>query len=83
MVIEVLTLVASLLALIMAGFALWMSLDCRISVEGQKRSTHNIQFVPVDQMPSGLRADDDTSRRKAGETPIELDDPMDLGDDVL
>lgn len=50
MIIEVLTLVLSLLSVIGAIIAIWLAINAKIDVEAMKRSTHSVQLVPVDKL---------------------------------
>lgn len=58
MVIEIITLVLSLLAVIGAIISVWLAIEAKISVEAIKRSTHSVQLVPVDKL-SGVSTDSD------------------------
>lgn len=83
MVIEVISLVLSCVALIIAVFGAGLAVHSKIEVEAQKRSTHNVQLVPVDDL-KGFRVDDDKTREKiSNEAPDLASDALDLGDDAL
>lgn len=61
--------VLSLMAIITSIFAFNMALKVKIDIEAMKRSTHNIQYVPLEEMPIGNKLDDDVSQRKLHEHP--------------
>lgn len=83
MVIEVLSLVFSIVALIIGCFAGAFAAKAWISVEAMRRSTHSVQLVPVDQLKD-VKVDDDKTRRKLAEqAPTNVEDPLDLGDDAF
>jgi len=80
MVIEIITLVLSLLATIGAIISIWLALDAKISVEAIKRSTHTVQMVPVEQLV-GAETDTDKAMEQLHtdkKAPI-----FDLGDDAF
>lgn len=84
MVLETITLLLSLLAIITAIIAVWLAIDAKIEVGAMKRSTHSVQLVPVDQL-AGIRTDSDEAMRKihneaAKNTSANM---LDLGDDAF
>ena len=64
MIITVFTLVFSIVAIVLAGFALWLAFQARIDAEAMKRSTHSVQLVPVDQFTPDAKADNDKDQRE-------------------
>lgn len=66
MIIEVITLVLSIVATIAAVTCTWLAIDAKIEVAAMKRSTHSVQLVPVDQL-TGLKTDTDDAQDKIHE----------------
>jgi hypothetical protein len=80
MVIEVLTLVMSIVAIIAATIGTMVAISAKIEVEAQKRSTHSVQLVPVDQL-GGVKTDSDEARDKLAKEGPQTAQIFDLVDD--
>lgn len=50
MMIEIANLSFTMTAVLLALGALYMAIDCKIQLKAQEKSTHSIQYVPVDDL---------------------------------
>ena len=82
MILETITLVLSLLAIIAAVIGTWLAIDAKIEVAAMKRSTHSVQLVPVEQL-AGLKTDSDEAMRHIHNEPKNTAPMLDLGDDAF
>lgn len=83
MILETITLVLSLVAIIAAVICTWLAIDAKIEVAAMKRSTHSVQLVPVEQL-AGIKTDSDEAMRQIHKEAKNTSAPLlDLGDDAF